>query len=289
MRKVKIITDSASDLPEQFYKDYDISMLAMGVVFEDRTYLDRVEIDSKTFFKLMKENQDSLPKTSMPSVASIKEEFMRNLDSFEHQIFVCISSKGSGTYNIANIVKSEIEEETGKKSNITVVDSYSYSAGYSMAVAAMAKVAFEGGSFDEVMDIFNEVRQSTKVDIVLDDLKHLQRGGRIKPGAALVGSMLGIKPLLTINDGLLENYGKERGKRRAIEKIVDKMISSIGDPSKTRVWLVHADADEDVEVLKNIVCEKITPMELVICEIGACIGVHTGGGLVGVVYSEGAK
>ena len=211
---------------------------------------------------------------------------MRNLDNFEHQIFVSISSKGSGTYNIANIVKAEIEEEIGKKSNITVVDSYSYSAGYSMAVAAMAKVAFEGGSFDEVMKTYNDIRQSTKVDIVLDDLKHLQRGGRIKPGAALVGSMLGIKPLLTINDGLLENYGKERGKRRAIDKIVGKMLSSIDDPSKTRVWLVHADAKEDVEVLKDIICAKITPLELVICERGACIGVHTGGGLVGVVYSE---
>lgn len=289
MRKVKIITDSASDLPDQFYKDYDISMLAMGVVFEDKTYLDRVELNSKTFFKIMKENEESLPKTSMPSIESIKKEFLKNLDTFEHQIYVCISSKGSGTHDVANVVKNEIEEETGKKSNITIIDSYSYSAGYSMAVAAMAKVAFEGADYDDVMEVYNDIRSTTKVDLVLDDLKHLQRGGRIKPGAALVGGMLGIKPLLTINDGLLESYGKERGKRRAIDKILDKMMSSIGEPSKTRVWLVHADADEDVEFLKNSILERITPLELIVCELGACIGVHTGGGLIGVVYNTGAK
>ena len=285
MRTVKIITDSASDLPPRFYKDYDISMLPMGVTFDDKTYLDVVELDKKTFFSMMKENTDSMPKTSMPPVAIMDAEFRKNLDAYEHQIFVSISSKGSGTYNFANIVKNQIEESIGKKSNITVIDSLSYSIGYGIAVVDMARAAYGGAGFDEVMRVYNETRGKIHVSLIVDDLMHLQRGGRINPAVAVVGGMLGIKPLLTIADGIIDSCGKERGKSRAMDKIIDEMIGRIGNSDEKRIWLIHADAAEDVLLLKDAICERITPTELIICDMGACVGVHTGRGLLGLVYT----
>jgi DegV family protein with EDD domain len=286
MRTVKIITDSASDLPAVFFEKYDISMLPMGVIIGDKTYLDRVDMDSQTFFRMMQENPESLPKTVMPSVDLIAEEFRKNLQTFKHQIYVCISSNGSGTYNIANMIKNEIEEQIGRPSNITIIDSRSFSAGYGMAVREMAKHAFEGADFNTVMSIYKKCMKKTSVFLVVDDLNHLKRGGRINPSVALVGGMLGIKPLLTIKNGLIDGFGKERGKRRSMEKIIELMLEKIKQPEDTKVWLVHTDAHDDVQLLKQMILQKITPSEMLTIELGACIGTHTGGGLVGIVVNS---
>lgn len=286
MRRVKIITDSASDLPSGFFDEYDISMLPMSVIIGDKTYLDRVDMDSRTFFRMMRENPEILPKTVMPSVDLIAEEFRRNLEAFEHQIYVCISSNGSGTYNISNMIKKEIEEHTGRPSNITVIDSRSFSAGYGMAVREMARCAFEGADFDTVMSVYNQCMKKTSVFMVVDDLNHLKRGGRINPSIALVGGMLGIKPLLTIKNGLIDGFGKERGKRRGMERIAELALGKINRPQDTKIWLVHTDAHEDVQVLEQMILQKVTPSEILTIELGACIGSHTGRGLVGIVINS---
>jgi len=286
VQKVKIITDSASDLPLQFFKEYSISMLPMGVVIGDKTYLDRMELDSKTFFNMMREDDSSLPKTVMPSAGLMEEEFRKNLDAYENQIFICISSKGSGTYNVANMIKKSIEDELDRPSNITVIDTFSYSAGYGMVVREMARLAYEGADYCAVMDKYNELISKIKVLLVVDDLKHLQRGGRINPTIAFVGGMLGIKPLLTIKNGIIDSFGKERGKRRAMEKMLEIMLGEVENPEQTNIWIVNADATEDAQIMRQMILEKITPKEIVDCELGACIGTHTGGGLVGIVYDR---
>ncbi len=285
MRTVKIITDSASDLPAQYFEKYDVAMLPMGVVVGDKTYLDRVELCSKDFFDMMKRDPDLLPKTVMPSAEAMTQEFRKNLETFSHQIFVSISSKGSGTYDVARMVKESIEDELGRPSNITLVDSYSFSAGYGIIVAEMAKLAYEGAGFDAVMAKYHEMKDSVKVLLVVDDLKHLQRGGRIKASVALIGGMLGIKPILTIKDGLIDSFGKERGKRRAMERMLETLLADVKTPEKTRVWLIQADAQEDMQFLKQMVTDRMTPLEIVECEMGACVGSHAGGGLVGLVYT----
>ncbi|MCK9479415.1 MAG: DegV family protein [Firmicutes bacterium] len=285
MQTVKIITDSASDLPEEIFKKYNVSMLPMGIVVGDKTYLDRTELDLHTLFQIMDENPSCMPKTVMPTAGAIGEEFRKNLHQYKHQIFVSISSKGSGTYNIANMVKNEIEEQSGKPSNITLVDSLSFSAGYGFSVAEMARVAYEGGEFDEVMEVYYKIREKTEVFLIVDDLKHLQRGGRLNPSVAFVGEMLGIKPILTIQDGLLDSFGKARGKRRGIEQLAEILLEKVTNPNNTRVWVVHTSAPDDAELLKQMVLSKITPKDITTAELGPCIGSHTGKGLVGVVFN----
>lgn len=283
MQKVKIITDSASDLPLEYFERYNISMLPMGIIIGDKTFLDRTELDTKTFYRLLKESTGELPKTVMPSVEMLDAEFRKNLDGYTHQIYICISSDGSGTFGVANVVKNSIEEELGRLSNIVIIDSRSFSAGYAIVVAEIAKMAFEGCDFDTIMAKYNELSGKTNVLFVVDDLAHLQRGGRVKPSVAFVGGILGIKPLLTIKDGLIDSFGKERGKRRGMEKILDIMLHDVGDGSAV-VWVVHSDAEDDAEMLGQMVQSRIMPKDLKVFELGACIGAHTGSGLVGLIY-----
>ena len=285
MRSVKIITDSASDIPFELFEKYDISMLPMGVVVGEKTYLDRVDLDAPAFYKMMREDPESLPKTVMPSVEMIEAQFEKNLNTFEHQIYVCISSKGSGTYNVASMIKNEIEDRLGRPSNITIIDSMSFSVGYGIAVREMSRLAYEGAGYDTVMEAYRRIMDSMNVYMVVDDLKHLQRGGRINPSVAFVGGMLGIKPLLTIKDGIIDSYGKERGKRRAMEKLIDISVENIKKPDETNVWIVHTDALSDAETMKSMFLERIKPKEVLIIEFGACIGSHTGRGLVGIVFN----
>ncbi|OQB14891.1 MAG: DegV domain-containing protein [Firmicutes bacterium ADurb.Bin193] len=284
MQKVKIITDSASDLPNEYFEKYNISMLPMGIVIDDKTYLDRVELGADEFFEIMRNNPKSLPTTVMPSVETIEAEFTKNLDTYENQIYVSISSKGSGAYGIAKIVKEQIEERLGKPSNITIIDSLSYSVGYAIVVKEMARLAYEGADYKTVMNYYENRRKKIDVLMVVDDLMHLKRGGRIKPTVAYVGEMLGIKPLLTIKDGLIDSFGKARGKRRAMEKMAEILISKAGKPEETEIWIVHTNAQDDAEEFKKIVEEGITPKEITISQLGACIGVHMGEGLIGVIY-----
>jgi DegV family protein with EDD domain len=135
------------------------------------------------------------------------------------------------------------------------------------------------------MEAYRRIMDSMNVYMVVDDLKHLQRGGRINPSVAFVGGMLGIKPLLTIKDGIIDSYGKERGKRRAMEKLIDISVENIKKPDETNVWIVHTDALSDAETMKSMFLERIKPKEVLIIELGACIGSHTGRGLVGIVFN----
>ncbi|NLB80071.1 MAG: DegV family protein [Clostridiaceae bacterium] len=285
MRTVKIITDSASDLPAEFFEKYDISMLPMGIVVDNKTYLDRVDLDLATLFEIIKENPQNVPKTVMPLASTMTDEFRKNLQTFEHQIFVCISSKGSGTYNLANMVKSEIEEQIGGPSNITVVDSMSFSAGYGLAVMKMAKAAYEGADFNTVMSVFNNNLERTHVFLIVDDLQHLQRGGRINPSAAFVGEMLGIKPILTIKNGMLDSFSKARGKRKAIEMLAQLLLERVKRAEDTNTYFVHTNASQEVQLIKDYVLSKITPNETMTFELGPCVGSHTGIGLLGIVFT----
>jgi DegV family protein with EDD domain len=135
------------------------------------------------------------------------------------------------------------------------------------------------------MEAYRRIMDSMNVYMVVDDLKHLQRGGRINPSVTFVGGMLGIKPLLTIKDGIIDSYGKERGKRRAMEKLIDISVENIKKPDETNVWIVHTDALSDAETMKSMFLERIKPKEVLIIELGACIGSHTGRGLVGIVFN----
>lgn len=285
MAHIKIITDSASDIPQYLLDKYDISFLPICVIIDGKVFKDRYDLDGREYLKSLPDMEE-IPTTSMVPMETIENEFRKNLDKYDAQIFVTMSSKGSGGYNAANLIKDKIEDETGRESNIIIIDSMLYSMLFGKAVVAMAEKATEGKSLDEVLDTYKEFSENAKAYFMVDDLKHLQKGGRIKPGTALVGSLLGIKPVLTIDDGLVEAIGKERGKQRAINKIVDLTVNDYDREKKPKIWVANGYADEECNEAIELLNEKLDNPPIEMFDLGCIIGTHAGSGLIGIIFDK---
>ena len=280
---IKIITDSAADIPKNIACEYNISVVPLGVIIDGKVLYDNVDIESREYLKLLP-TLSEIPTTTMPTLAALEDELRKNLDDYEHQIFVTLSSKASGTYNGVCMLKEQIEDELGKKSNITVLDSALFSMAYGRLVIEMAKMASNGASYDEITEYFNDTQKKSHAYFCVDDLNHLKKGGRIKAGVALIGTMLGIKPILTLNEGLVDSFGKERGKLRALDKIISLVLDEADDIENETVWLVNGGADEDVELLKNRLLEHTKVGKIEECDLGCTIATHAGAGLVGISF-----
>lgn len=285
MARIKLITDSASDLSKELASKYDITVLPICIVMDDKVYHDGVNLMGREYAGMLKE-METIPTTSMVPVDLLEDEFKKNLDEYDHQIYVTVSSKASGGNQTAHMIKTQIEEETGKPSNITILDSHAYSMLYGYAVVEMAKMVQAGKSYDEIINLFNELMPKRNAYFLVDDLKHLQKGGRIKPGIALIGTMLGIKPVLTINDGLVDLYKKERGKIKALEAIVNYSVATIEHPEECDIWIANGGADEECKKVTEMLLSKITPRSINQYDLGCVIETHAGPGIVGILFTK---
>lgn len=285
MANIKIITDTASDIPQYLVDELHITMLPICVVMDGKVYQDRYEIDSRDYLKKLR-TLNEIPTTTMVPVHMVEEEFRKNLDAYDYQIYVTMSSKASGGNGAAHMVKDQLEEELGKKSNIIIIDSMSLSMDFGKCVIAIAELAQQGAELETLLETYEQRRQATRAYFMVDDLRHLQKGGRIKPGMAIVGGLLGIKPILTIQDGLVDAIGKERGKQKAIERIVSMAAAEIDGPQDAKIWIANGDADEGCEEAIRLVKEQINPREIELYHLGCTIGTHSGAGLVGIIFDR---
>lgn len=285
MGRIKIITDSGSDIPPHLASQYNITVLPICVVIDGKTYYDGRDFSPRQYYQMLKE-MDEIPTTSQVPIKLLEDELTANLDEYEHQIYVTISSKSSGGYQTAHLIKSQIEENTGKSSNITILDSGLFSMLYGHTVVQMAKMAQDGRSYDEIMDYYNEEIPKRCAYFMVDDLNHLKKGGRINPGVALLGGLLNIKPVLTINEGLVDVYKKERGRMRALNALVEYALADMSRPEETQIWIANGCADEGCQYATEKLLEKITPKGINEFDIGCVIGTHAGPGLAGIIFSK---
>ena len=285
MERIKIITDSAADIPAELAQKYNITVLPLCVVIDGKVYYEGRDFTPREYYKRMSELKE-IPTTSMVPAEMLRQEFEKNLTEYDKQIYITISAKSSGGYQAAHLMKTQLEEETGKPSNITILDSKSFTMVYGRIVIKMAQMAADGCSYDEIINFFNTEMPKSTAFFMVDDLIHLKKGGRINPGVAILGTLLNIKPILTINDGLVDAYKKERGKNRALENMVNYAIEQMSDPSENEIWIANGYAEEDCAVVTEKLKAKITPKSISHCEIGCVIGTHAGPGLVGIIFSK---
>lgn len=283
MARIKIITDSASDIPQSILEQYNISFLPICVVIDDKIYRDGYDLNRKEYMQNLR-TMENIPTTSMVPMSMFEEEFKKNLDEYDHQILITMSAKGSGGNNAAHLVKQQLEDEMGKELPITILDSERYSMLYGMTAVEMAKRASEGAELDELLEIYEKGIKSSNAYFMVDDLKHLEKGGRIKPGVALIGGLLGIKPILTVNDGLVENIGKERGRQKALEKIVNLSAAEYDTVNRPTIWVASADSDDSCHEAIAMLNEKLDNPPIELFDIGCVIGTHAGAGLVGIIF-----
>lgn len=285
MARIKIIADSASDIPQYLVDRYNIGYLPICVVIDGKVHHDRYDIDGREYMKNLPEMVE-IPTTSMVPMELIEKEFRKNLDSYDYQIFITMSAKASGGNNAAHIVKEQIEDELGHESNIIILDSEKYSMLFGKDVVKMAALASNDASLEEIMEVFEKGKKTGDAYFTLDSLKHLQKGGRIKATTAVIGGLLGIKPILTINDGLVENIGKERGLQKSLNKIVSMTAEVYDTVNRPKIWLANGYADESCETVIGLLKEKLGDVEIEMYDLGCIIGTHTGPGVIGIIFDR---
>lgn len=283
MARIKIITDSASDIPQYLVEKYNIGYLPVCIVMDGKVYHDRYDLDGREYVKSLSE-MEQIPTTSMVPMELMEKEFRSNLESYDYQIFVSLSAKASGGNNAAHLLKEQIEDEIGHESNIVILDSEKFSMLFGKDVVKMAELAANEASLEEIMEAFEAGKKTGKAFFIVDDLKHLQKGGRIKATTAVIGGLLGIKPILTINDGLVENIGKERGMQKSLNKIVNMTAEVYDSVNKPKIWLANGYADESCEIAINLLKEKLGDVQIEMFDLGCIIGTHTGPGVVGIIF-----
>lgn len=281
MSTIRIVTDSTADLPLELVQEYNIKVVPLRVYFNEETYREGIDISPNQFYKKLKE-YDKLPTTSQPPPGDFVAAYKQLVDEGAEYIFsIHLSKKFSGTYQCAFLAKSMVNDVI----EVEVIDSRSATMGIGLVVLEAARAAKEGKSINEIKDLINKLINKIKVFFLVDSLENLQKGGRIGKASYLLGSLLNIKPILTVQDGEVHGYEKVRGREeKAFDRIVEILQSQIPQDSKVKCAIVHCDDLENAHKLKLKVLNTFNCPELLITEMGAVIGTHVGTGTIGVVY-----
>ncbi|MDR6227250.1 DegV family protein [Desmospora profundinema] len=279
MAKVQVITDSTADIPRHLVEELNISVVPLKVHLEGTSYLDGVDIGPQEFYKKLKEAKE-LATTSQPSPIDFVEAYREAAKDGETDILsIHLSSAVSGTYQSALLAQSMVEDEF----KVTVIDSREASYAIGIIVVEVAKAAKEGKSLDECVAIAQEIRENIQVYFLVDSLDYLQKGGRIGKASAMVGSLLNIKPILSISEeGEVYPVDKVRGKNKATARIFEMLKES--SPKGARLGaIVYTDNREEGERWAEQMKETFQLSDVVMAEIGAVIGTHVGPGTIATI------
>lgn len=276
MGRIRIVTDSTSDIPPELREALSIEMVPLKVHFGEEAYLDGVTITPEDFYvKLAGAKQ--LPTTSQPSPLDFLAVYNRLAAEPDTVIIsIHLSSSFSGTYQSACMAKGMLETAA----DITIVDSRTATYGIGLLVVEAARAAKAGESKEYILKRVEELRKKTTLYFLVDTLEYLHKGGRIGKAGALLGSLLQIKPILSVEDGTVVSVDKIRGTKKAMIRIMERLAERY--PVPVRVTVAHANAMELAEELSALIHQQFEVVEMMYTTIGPVIGTHVGGGTVGV-------
>ena len=278
------MTDSDSDLPYRLKVAYDIPVVYMPYSLDGKEYYDDLgqSIDHKTYYDKMRAG--AVPVTASLNQAAYEEIFEPIFADGKDILFIAFSSKMSSTIVAMHSALEELKEKYPAR-KYRVVDTLSISAPQTILVIKAHQLYMEGKSMDEVADWVEANRMRTQAWVTVDDLKYLKRGGRIKPVAAAMGTMLNIKPIIIESrDGLMVSVDKVRGRHKALSYLAEKTAENIEDPQEAETIIIHADAPEDAAQLKERVEQLIPGIEIAIENVGPVIGAHCGPGTLAICF-----
>jgi DegV family protein with EDD domain len=272
---VRVVTDSACDLPDDLIERYGIEVVPLTIRFGGEELVDRKELSTDEFWRRLADS-DVLPETSAPSAGAFEDAF-RRLAADGASAIVCInlSSKLSGTMQAAQVAARAVEGECP----VVVIDSLLVSMGLGNLCITAAERASDGDSLESIVANVTDRRDRSKLYGTLDTLEFLKKGGRVGNARALLGSMLAIKPVLEVRDGAVEEAGKVRTRSKALRLLVDRVKESPFE----HLAVLHGNAPDLDELLDLL--EPLSPRdEIVVGQIGPVIGTHAGPRVIGVTY-----
>lgn len=281
MGNIRIVTDSTADLPSELVERYGIIVVPLKVIFsEHEVYRDGIDITPERFYARLAE----LPAaTSQPSPAEFLEVYKPLAAQGDEIISLHISAALSGTANSAQAARAMLP-----LASIEVIDSKVTSIALGMAVLAAARAAQAQGTREEILNIIRAILASTGLYFMVDTLEYLQRGGRIGKAQAFLGTLLNIKPLLMLDDGLVCPLEKVRGQAKGLARLAAVLEESAAG-RRLEYGIVHGNAPELFEQLRHKLTERMGYGPSLVSRIGSVVGAHAGPGAVGVSFHEALK
>ncbi len=285
MRDYVIITDSTTDLTQELINELDITVIPMEFNIDGKVYLnysDERDISYKEFYDFLRNGKNST--TSLINTTTFTELFEPILEDGKDILYIAFSSGLSGTYN-SSCIAAQMLSEKYTDSKIYTVDSLSASMGEGLLVYHAAKKKKEGMNIDELKDWVENNKLNLCHWFTVDDLHHLKRGGRLSSAAAIVGTMLNIKPVLNVdNEGHLIPVEKVRGRKLSITAMLKMMEKTAINPEEQTIFISHGDCLEEAEFLANLVKEKLNVKDIKMNYIGPVIGSHSGPGTIALFF-----
>ncbi|TCN27912.1 DegV family protein [Mesobacillus foraminis] len=278
---VKILADSACDLPLPFYEQNQVALIPLKVYIDGHEYQDLQTIQPAEVYESIRSGD--FPKTSQASPALFKELFTNLAINGEQGIYIAFSSELSGTYQTAVMIMEQVKEEHPNL-DLTIIDTKCASLGQGLIVMEAARLANEGAAKEEILEDVLFRCQHMEHLFTVDDLDYLAKGGRVSKASAFLGGLLNIKPLLHVEEGKLVPIEKIRGRKKLLRRIIET-IKERGEHLESQVIAIsHADDEEAANEIKEMINQEFGPKEVYINAIGAAIGAHTGPATIAIFF-----
>lgn len=287
MSKIRIMTDSASDISYTDEQKYGISMIPFPITLGDKTYTSRVDFDNEQFYELMAKH-DEIPKTAQITPFQFQEIYLREARSgVTDLVLVLINSKGSSTYdNSVQAIDLFYEEypEYRDRFHIHSFDGMGYNALYGSPVVHAAKMCADGASLEEILNYLTEILPRRQIYFGIYDLKYAAKSGRIPTAAAFLGTALNMKPVMNIFDRSITTAAKCRGERKLVEKVAEMSIADMepGAPYE----LVYGSDPTCLEELRCLMVQQLGYEPAAVYQIGAAVAANAGPRVVGAAFTR---
>jgi DegV family protein with EDD domain len=276
--RIRIVTDSTADISVDIRETLGIKMVPLKIHIGGETFLDAVTLQSEQFYEKLV-SSSAMPTTSQPSPVEFVDVYKRIAEEDGPDVKIVsihLSSALSGTYQSAVLARSMLEGEI----DVTIIDSKSASYGIGALVVAAAEAANDGRSVDEIVRLVQKMRDNFYIFFLLDTLEYLRKGGRIGKASAVLGSLLNIKPILTIDsEGEVAAVDRVRGQKKAMARLVELLEEKL-DGQSIRLQIAHANHPEGAEELQTLIAERITVASVGYVTLGPVIGTHAGPGVL---------
>ena len=284
MSKIAIVTDSCASIPENILRELNINVVAYYIHRGKEVLRDLVTIQRDEFLSWLVTAKE-LPTTASPGPGDYVTmyEKLAEEEGVEEVVSIHMTSKGSGAYQAATVAKSMIQEKLPKL-RVEVIDTLNVSLCQGWMVIESARDALSGKSLDEIIARVRQMIPVARMVQTADTLKYLYMGGRIGLAQRLAGSLLNIKPLIGMQDGVIVPLGQARSRGKAYQAMADLIEAAVGLGSKIKIAYVHAGAREEVLKIKDLVEERFQVVESFIAELSPALAVHTGPGTAGLCY-----
>ncbi|OJV62303.1 MAG: hypothetical protein BGO41_05755 [Clostridiales bacterium 38-18] len=281
--KIRVVTDSASDLPKQIASEEHLEILPILVYIDGKEYLDGVTIDSDTLYNAMKSGAEV--KTAQIPLSHFIDKFREYAQSEAHYLYLAFSSALSGTYQTAVLAYESVKEEY-PSFNMTIVDTKCVSLGLGILAIEVARMAEEGSSLEAILSYIEQTKSNMVHVFSVDDLEYLLRGGRVSRSQAIIGNILNIKPILHVQDGALVPFEKAKGKKKLLAKLYEYIKDHGGQLDRQVIGIAHTLNEEEALEVKRHFETVYGSNKFIINQLGCAVGAHCGPGMITIFFKS---